>query len=64
MAANPNRSPGRSPLSLSILKNGPELFTSGGSTGIPSLEHSLMELIIRSGLSSREFSTDAIYSTG
>ena len=37
---------------------------SGKSTGIWSLEHSLMELTIRSVLSRREFSTEHMYSSG
>ena len=64
MAARPNLRLGVGPLSLSIVKNSPERFMSGSSTGICNLEHSLTELTIRSVLSSLELRTEHMYSSG
>ena len=64
MAASPKRSPGAPSSSWSIEKNSSERLTSGSQMGMPSRKHSLMELMVLSVLSSRAFSTAAMYSTG
>ena len=63
-AASPMRRPGFPSSSWSMVKNSPDLFTSGNHTGIRSRKHSLIELMVFSVLSSRAFSTAAMYSTG